>query len=117
MRVVAQATGDFAGSRPLARIKRAGLRRYSANASRPARGTIGIVKRKAEHSRFVVCVRNRGFAASLELRKVYRVVPDSAAEGHRLMRVVDESGEDYLFPETCFMAIELPAPVARAIVA
>jgi len=65
----------------------------------------------------VVCVRNRGFAASLELRKVYRVVPDPAAEGHRLMRVVDESGEDYLFPESCFMTIELPAPVARAIVA
>jgi len=45
------------------------------------------------------------------------VVPDATAEGHRLMRVVDESGEDYLFPETCFMTIELPAPVARAIVA
>ena len=65
----------------------------------------------------MVCVKNRGFAASLELRKVYRVVPDPAAKGHRLMRVVDESGEDYLFPETCFMTIELPAPVARAIVA
>lgn len=75
------------------------------------------MKHKAEHSRFVVCVKNRGFAASLELRKVYRVVPDPAAEGHRLMRVVDESGEDYLFPETCFMTIELPAPVARAIAA
>ena len=75
------------------------------------------MKPKAEHSRFVVCVRNRGFAASLELRKVYRVVPDPAAEGHPLMRVVDESGEDYLFPETCFMTIDLPAPVACAIVA
>jgi hypothetical protein len=75
------------------------------------------LKNKTGNSRFVVCVKNRGFAASLELRKVYRVVPDPAAEGHRLMRVVDESGEDYLFPETCFMTIELPAPVARAIVA
>ena len=75
------------------------------------------MKNKTGNSRFVVCVKNRGFAASLELRKVYRVVPDPAAEGHRLMRVVDESGEDYLFPETCFMTIELPAPVARAIVA
>ncbi len=75
------------------------------------------MKPKAGNSRFVVCVRNRGFAASLELRKVYRVVPDPAAERHRLMRVVDESGEDYLFPETCFMTIELTAPVARAIIA
>lgn len=75
------------------------------------------MKHRAANSRFVVCVRNRGFAASLELRKVYRVIPDPAAEGHRLLRVVDESGEDYLFPEICFMTIELPAPVARAIVA
>lgn len=68
-------------------------------------------------SRFVVCVKNRGFAASLELRKLCPVIPDSAAEAHRLLRVVDESGEDYLFPETCFMAVDLPAPVARAITA
>jgi hypothetical protein len=74
------------------------------------------VKHKVEHSRFVVCVRNKGFAASLELRKVYRVIPDPSAKGHRLMRVVDESGEDYLFPESCFMTIELPASVARAII-
>lgn len=75
------------------------------------------MKHRSGNSRFVVCVRNRGFAASLELRKLYRVIPDREAESHKLIRVVDESGEDYLFPETCFMAIELPAPVARAIVA
>jgi hypothetical protein len=70
------------------------------------------VKRKT--SRFVVCIKNRGFAASLDLRKIYPVIPD--AESHRMVRVVDESGEDYLFLETCFVAIDLPAPVARAIV-
>ncbi len=75
------------------------------------------MKHKTSNSRFVVCVKNRGFAASLELRKLYRVIPDREAESHKLIRVVDESGEDYLFPENCFMAIELPAPVARAIVA
>jgi hypothetical protein len=53
----------------------------------------------------------------LERRKVYRVIPDPEAESHKLIRVVDESGEDYLFPQTCFMTIELPAPVARAIAA
>jgi hypothetical protein len=73
------------------------------------------VKRKT--SRFVVCIKNRGFAASLDLRKVYPVIPDAEAESHRMVRVVDESGEDYLFPETCFVNIDLPAPVARAIVA
>jgi hypothetical protein len=72
---------------------------------------------KHKTARFVVCIKNRGFAASLELRKVYRVLPAATAESHRLVRVVDECGEDYLFPETCFVNIELPAPVARAIVA
>ena len=75
------------------------------------------MKHKNSNSRFVVCVKNRGFAASLELRKIYRVIPDAAAESHRLVRVVDESGEDYLFPETCFVNIDLPAPAARAIFA
>jgi hypothetical protein len=75
------------------------------------------MKQKTANSRFVVCIKNRGFAASLELRKVYRMIPDSTAENHRLVRVVDESGEDYLFPETCFVTIELPAPIARAITA
>ncbi len=73
------------------------------------------MKHKRSNSRFVVCVKNRGFAASLELRKLYPVIPDSDAEAHRLLRVVDESGEDYLFPETCFVSIDVPAPVARAI--
>ena len=72
---------------------------------------------KTSNSCFVVCVKNRGFAASLVLRKIYRVIPDATAESHRLVRVVDESGEDYLFPQSCFVRIDLPAPVARAIVA
>jgi hypothetical protein len=76
-----------------------------------------IVKHRKTNSRFVVCVKNRGFAASLELRKLYRSIPDPIAESHRLVRVVDESGEDYLFPETFFVKIDLPAPVARTIAA
>ncbi len=73
------------------------------------------MKRKTLPDRFVVCVRNRGFAASLELRKIYCAIPDAVAESHRLIRVVDESGEDYLFPESCFVSIELPVQKARAI--
>ena len=75
------------------------------------------MKQKNSNSRFAVCIKNRGFAASLELRKVYRQIPDAAAESHRLVRVVDESGEDYLFPETCFVTIDIPPQVARAIAA
>jgi hypothetical protein len=76
-----------------------------------------IVKHKTSKLHFVVCVKNRGFATSLELRKLYRAIPDPTAESHRLIRVVDESGEDYLFPETFFVKIDLPAPVARTIAA
>jgi hypothetical protein len=60
-------------------------------------------------SRYVLCVRNGSYRASLEPRKVYRVVEDSSAEAHELLRVVDESGEDYLFPADLFVPIELPS--------
>jgi hypothetical protein len=64
--------------------------------------------------RFAICVNNSGVPASLELRKVYRVVddPDAAAEG--LVRVVDESGEDYLYPDKFFVPIQVPKEAARA---
>jgi hypothetical protein len=64
--------------------------------------------------RYVICVYNEGYPASLELRRVYRVIPDAAASGHHLLRVVDESGEDYLYPEDYFVAIDLPEAAERA---
>ena len=70
---------------------------------------------KATGRRLVVCVKNRGFAASLELRKIYRAISDPVAESHRLLRVVDESGQSYLFPESYFVTLDLPAAIARAI--
>ena len=57
---------------------------------------------------FAVCVNNEGYPASLELRKIYRVIPDSQAAERHLVRVVDESGEDYLYPASYFVLIELP---------
>jgi len=66
---------------------------------------------------FAVCVRNDGYEASLELRKIYEVLVDSVAARHRQIRVIDESGEDYLFPASWFAAIELPAPTRRAVLA
>jgi hypothetical protein len=68
-------------------------------------------------SRFVVCVDNEGYAASLELHKIYRTLPDAQAAAHRLARVVDESGEDYLYPRAHFVAIRPPQAVQRAFVA
>jgi hypothetical protein len=66
---------------------------------------------KAEE-KFAICVHNEGYSVSLELWKVYRVLPDKKAAQHQLIRIVDESGEDYLFDETWFVPIKLP-PAAR----
>ena len=63
---------------------------------------------------FALCVKDGGYPESLEVRKVYRVVPDAEAIGHGLIRVVDESGEDYLYPEDLFVPIELPAAARPA---
>jgi len=57
---------------------------------------------------FVVCVRNDDYQASLELRKIYRVLPDEKAKKKALLRVLDESGEDYLYPTDFFVPIEVP---------
>lgn len=66
---------------------------------------------------FAICVRNDGHEVSLELRKIYEVIPDAVAARHRQVRVIDESGEDYLFPASWFAALELPAPTKRAVMA
>jgi hypothetical protein len=65
-------------------------------------------------AQFVVCINNEGYPASLELRKIYRILPDEKAAKHSLMRVVDESGEDYLYPERFFVPIQLPQAAKEA---
>src|SRR5205085_7059667 len=57
----------------------------------------------------VVCVANKGNEVSLQLWKIYKALPDAEAELEGMLRVVDEDGEDYLFPEENFVPIELPA--------
>ena len=60
---------------------------------------------------FVVCVRNAGYEASLDRGKRYRLLPDTDAAEHHQLRVIDESGEDYLYPESCFsVADAIPRP-------
>lgn len=66
------------------------------------------MKRTNSKTQFAICVKNQGYLASLELRKVYQVLSDDKAARHRLIRVIDESGEDYLYPRNFFIAIDLP---------
>lgn len=65
--------------------------------------------------RFVVCVRNTGYTASLEQNKIYVAIPDEDAEQHGQVRVIDESGEDYLFSADRFVAIEVPVAVRESL--
>ncbi len=66
-------------------------------------------------AQFVICVSNDGYAASLEVRKVYRLIPDARAAERSLIRVIDESGEDYLYPARYFIPIELPQAVVKVL--
>jgi hypothetical protein len=66
---------------------------------------------------FVICLSNAGYEASLERRKIYESRGDPTAAKHRQIRVIDESGEDYLYPARFFRAIELPQSLHRAVLA
>jgi hypothetical protein len=62
---------------------------------------------------FLLCVGNDGYPASLEVRKIYEALEDAVAAEDGLVRVIDESGEDYLYPASFFVPIELPQPARR----
>jgi len=66
-------------------------------------------------TRFAICLKNKGYEVSLEPRKIYQVLADREAEAHQQLRVIDESGEDYLYPANYFTAIELPPSVRKAV--
>ena len=76
-----------------------GMKRMaSARKSSHASGTSTRSRKRATtRRRFAVCVRNEGYEASLERNKIYRVLPDREAEREGDLRIIDESGEDYLF--------------------
>jgi hypothetical protein len=74
-----------------------------------------MAKTQAKH--LVVCVDNDGYPASLERRKIYVAFRDADAEKHGLLRIVDESGDDYLYPKAFFRSIALPQAVRKAILA
>lgn len=66
-------------------------------------------------TRFVICVNNDEYPASLELFKIYRMIPDKEAQADGDVRVIDESGEDYLFPADYFIPIDLPRTIVRVL--
>jgi hypothetical protein len=73
------------------------------------------MKRRKSPTAFAVCIDNRGYPASLELHKIYRVVPDEEASADGDIRVIDESGEDYLYSTDRFVEIEPPQTVKRSL--
>ena len=70
---------------------------------------------RSSRKQFVVCLKNKGYEVSLERRKIYQVLPDPDAAKHKQVRVIDESGEDYLYPQHFFAPIELPQSLRRAV--
>jgi len=67
-------------------------------------------------SQLVICVNNDDYPASLETRKLYKALPDPDAAKHGQIRVIDESGEDYLYPEEYFIPVSLPKDVEEAVI-
>jgi len=70
-----------------------------------------MIEPESSNRRFVVCVRNEGYEASVERNKIYAMLADPAAERDGDVRVIDESGEDYLYPASWFVAVEVPEEV------
>lgn len=73
------------------------------------------MKRRRPNIRYILCVKNDGYPASILVRRLYEQLPDVAAGAHGLVRIVDETGEDYLYPEKFFANLDIPRPIARAI--
>jgi len=68
---------------------------------------------KPETQHYVLCISNGNYPASLEARKIYQCIPDPQAEAHGQIRVIDESGEDYLYHQGLFLPIEIPEEATR----
>jgi hypothetical protein len=71
------------------------------------------VRRKDTHV-YLLCLHNNGYPASLEIRKVYRSIADPGAAARGFVRVIDESGEDYVYPAAWFVALDLPRAAVKA---
>ncbi len=85
----------------------------TASAAARSKSNGSSTKRRPRRSTFVVCLDNTGYDSSLDVRKVYRTVRDAKAQRLGLIRVIDESGEDYLYPKKLFAAIAVSPAVRR----
>lgn len=72
---------------------------------------------KSQAKQLVICINNEGYPASLEKRKIYLAFRDASAEKHGMLRIIDESGDDYLYPKAFFRSIALPQSVKKAVLA
>jgi hypothetical protein len=68
---------------------------------------------RSAHRQFAICLCNDGYPASLDVRKLYPVLDDPFADQHGMVRVIDESGDDYLFPAEYFVRVSLPQAVEK----
>jgi hypothetical protein len=75
-----------------------------------------MVEPREKNTQFAVCIRNDDYPASLEKRKIYEILPDTEAEKYHQLRIIDESGEDYLYPKDYFVPIKLPKDVEQAVI-
>jgi hypothetical protein len=73
------------------------------------------MKRNSTAQLYAICINNESNPASLQLRKLYPVLPDDDAEAHRQIRVIDEDGEDYLYPADCFIVVKLNHQITAAL--
>jgi hypothetical protein len=74
-----------------------------------------ITVKRRQDAQFAVCIDNQGYKASLELGKLYRILPDKDAQTHGLVRVIDESGEDYAYSSNRFHSMKIPSVIERAL--
>ena len=77
--------------------------------------TMTMKRRKSLAVQFAVCIDNSGYAASLELHKIYRILPDEQAAQDGDVRVIDESGEDYLYSAARFVELDLPQTIRKSL--
>ena len=87
--------------------------RRTASAEGPSRSNASSTS-DADRAGFVICVDPRGHD-DLQARRVYRALPDRSAARSEFVRVIDDSGEDYLYPAACFLPVSLPRTVQRAL--
>ena len=87
-----------------------------ASSRSSSRSSTNMKKSGKAKARFAVCIKNKGYEASLDIGKLYRIVPDREAKKRGYLRIIDESGSDYGYAADRFFAIAVPKPLEKALV-